>query len=325
MGVPVEEVLLWDGTPGVRPGVDFYAASWLLVHWLVHARPDAFLVLRQGLARGDDPQAAWRAALPEHDPEDPAALARLDALLDRYARGKLATTTVRGIPLRVVGYGEQPIPPAEVHGLRLALWGFRPDRRELQLRREIDEALEEDPGQPIALEYLGVVDKLDPVPLARRAVQLHPADPRGYTYLARSLTRPEDAPEREDAYRRALQLSPRNPAAYYNLGQELLSAGRAQEALGPLREAAQLAPWSTQILVGLTGALAGSGSCDEAARVARAADDTLPERITPEERRAVRDRLRSLLEPCSGGRGGAQTKGPGRPGTAPSATPQPRG
>jgi hypothetical protein len=298
-----KELLAWDGTPGVHPGVDYYASSWLLVHWLVHVRPDAFDLLRGHLARGDDPAVAWRAALPEFDPGSTASMAKLDAVLDLYVKGQLGTSTVQAEAIPVVGYTEQAIPTAEVHGLRLALWQFGPSRREGVLRAEVAETLAEDAAHPTALEYLGVLDRMEPAPLARRAVAGHPSDPRAYTFLARSLTGPGEGAEREAAYRKALELSPRNPAAHFNLGQELQASGRAEEAIPYLRQAVQLAPWSTQVLAGYAGALADLGRCDEAEAAGKSAMDSMPERSTTEERQNVIERLRVLMGKCAG-RGG---------------------
>jgi tetratricopeptide (TPR) repeat protein len=297
--VSVAELLYWDGTPGVHPGVDFYASAWVLVHWLVHERPDAFAQLRRHLAEGDDPIQAWREVLPEFDPLVPGATAKLDAVLDHYVQGTLATTTLKGVPMPVVAYAEHPIVPPEVHGVRLALWSFRPEKRESDLRAEVTETLTEDAAHPIALEYLGVLDHLDPAPLARLAVEGHPADPRAYTFLARSLTGLEDGPERMNAYRKALELSPRNPAAYFNVGQELLANGNPGEALPFIRQAVQLAPWSTQVLGGYVAVLAELGQCDEADRVRKSAMDGMPERSTSEERRNVRERLQTLMGSCA--------------------------
>ena len=297
--VSAAELLYWDGTPGVHPGVDFYASAWVLVHWLVHERPAAFAELRRHLVAGDDPIQAWREALPEFAPLVPGATAKFDAVLDGYVQGTLATTTLKGVPMPVVAYAEQPIVPPEVHGVRLALWSFRPEKRESDLRAEVAEALAEDGAHPIALEYLGVLDHLDAAPLARRAVEGHPADPRAYTYLARSLTGPEDEAERLVAFRKALELSPRNAAAYFNVAQELQASGKPGEALPFIRQAVQLAPWSTQVLAGYVAVLADLGQCEEADQVRKSAMDGMPERSTSEERRNVRERLQTFMGACA--------------------------
>jgi len=299
--VPVRELLVWDGTPALHPGVDYYASAWLLVHWLVHARPEAFAEIRRHLVQGGEPEVAWRTALPEYDPASEGSLERLDAVLAAYVKGKLGTSTRDAEAVPVVGYFEQPLATPEVHAVRLAIWQFRAKKTEAELRSEVRETLEEDGSHPIALEYLGVLDRQDPAPLARLAVAGHPADARAYTFLARSLTGPEDGSEREAAYRRALALSPRNPAAYLNLGQELRASGRPAEALPLVRQAAHLAPWSTQVLAGYAAVLADLGRCDEADAAERSAMDAMPERSTGEERRNIQERLRSLTGQCRAG------------------------
>jgi tetratricopeptide (TPR) repeat protein len=247
---------------------------------------------------------AWRDALPEYDPAVPGAAEKLDAVLLAYVNERLATATRPAIPMPVMGYSEQVMPTAEVHGLRLALWPFRPWKGETELRAEVNETLAEDSAHPLALEYHSVLDRIEPTPLARRAVAAHPGDPRAYTFLARSLTAPGDGPEREAVYRKALELSPRNPAAYFNLGQELQASGRPEEALPFVRQAAQLAPWSTPVLAGYASVLADLGQCDEAEAVRRSALDAMPEASSSEERWRVKERLGVMTGKCGAGTAG---------------------
>jgi len=304
--VPVAELLEWDGGPGRRPAVDYYASSWLLLHWLVHARPGAFAELVRELSAGSTPQAAWRAALPEYDPDGPGGLSELDAALARYARGKLARQRREGEPRPVVAYFEKPMPPAEVHAARLEIWQFGSGRRTALLRSEAEEAVEEDPAQPVALEYLAALEHADPLPYARRAVAGHPGDARAYTFLAESLTGPGQAEEREGALRRAAELAPRNAAALHNLADALLAAGKPVEALPVAREAAELAPWSPPVLAGYAAALSGLGQCAEAIPVQQRAIEAVPDRGTTADRRALAKGLARYSEQC-------RLLGPSRP------------
>ncbi|MFY3745349.1 hypothetical protein ACOQFB_15665 [Anaeromyxobacter sp. Red801] len=309
--VPVRELLAWDGGPGARPALDDYAASWLLVHWLAHRRPEAFGELERRLAEGEAPARAWTAALPDLDPAVPGALERLDRTLAEYARGPLeARRREAEVPV-AVGYFERAVAPVEVHALRLALWQLGPRKGRAALEDEVREALVEDPAHPIALQYLAAMDKLDPARLARRSVAAHPEDPRAWTFLASALDGEEQAGAREAALRRAADLAPSNPAALHNLAQELLARGRSGEGLPFARRAAQIAPWSAPVLAGYAAVLSDLGRCGEAIPLQQRALDALPEREPADARRellrgldryALQCQLARRLEPAAAAR-----------------------
>ncbi len=281
--IRVRALLAWDGSAAGPEALDRYAASWLLVHWLVHRAPAAFVELQRRFAEGQSPAEAWRAALPAFDP-DTGGLEALDGVLAAYARGPVEGQR-RELPVPVVvGLQEQVVPSAEVHAIRLALWNHGPPRPRSALEAEVHEALDESPDHPLALQVLAGLQGGDPLPLARRAVAAHPDDPRAWTFLAGALRGEEAAPEREAAYRGAVALAPGNPAALHNLAQELLEAGRSGEALPSARQAAQLAPWSPPLLAGYAAVLSDLGRCTEALALQQRALDALPERTGPETR-----------------------------------------
>jgi tetratricopeptide (TPR) repeat protein len=295
--VPTREVLRWGGAP--QPGAHaLYASSWLLVHYLANRHAAAFAGYQARLARGEDPEAAWRAELPEYDPNRRGALEALDRTLAAYASDEVVGTTHAAPAPRAVVGTEQPMPSTEVHALRLALWPQRPDQRTAPLRAEVDEALREDLGHPVALQVLAELQGGDPRPLARAATRAHPDDPRGWTFLAGALDRKEERGEREAAYRRAVELSPDNPAALSNLATALLEDGRSGEALPLARRAAALAPWSPPLLRGYAAVLADLGRCAEAIPVQRRALDVLPEGTAEQAYRDLRDRLADYSEQC---------------------------
>jgi tetratricopeptide (TPR) repeat protein len=285
--VPVGELLDWDGGPARRAAVDYYAASWLLVHWLVDVRPEAFVEFSRQFAAGSTPEAAWRTALPDFDPDRPGDLAALDAALGRYARGRLGRQRREGEARPAVGYFERAMPPAEVHAIRLEIWQFGSSRSTAALASEVEEAVQEDPAQPVALEYLAALEHADPLPYARRAVAGHPKDARAYTFLAESLSGPSQADERERALRRAAEIAPRNATALHNLADALLAGGKPLEALPVAREAAKLAPWSPPVLAGYAAVLSGLGQCADAIPVQQRAIDAVPDRAATAERRAL--------------------------------------
>jgi tetratricopeptide (TPR) repeat protein len=303
--VPAAEILAWTGGNGPRPALDYYAASWLLVHFLAHERTEAFHDLQRRLARGEAPDAALAAALPAFDPRTESGLAALDRALRLHADGDLEPRVRPGPVRATVPTLEQRMPPAEVHALRLALWGIGPAKPASDLHAEIEEALREDPGHPLVLEVKAEAEHLDPLPLSRAAVAAHPDDPRAWTFLGNVLSEPSASAEREDAYRRALKLAPRNPGALHNLARELLAQGRSGEALPLARLAAQLAPWSPQLLDVYAAILSDLGQCAEAIATQRRALDVLPDRPAEEVRRAFQDRLSRYVDQCRPAAGGA--------------------
>ncbi len=296
--VPAGALLAWDGTAGDRDVLDWYAASWLLVHYLGSARAEAFAGLQRRLAAGEPPEAAWRAAFPEHDPARPGALEALDAALAAHARGPLEAEVREVAVPAAVGYFEQRVPSPEVHAIRLALWQHGPEKRIDALRAEVEETLAEDPAHPIALQYRAALWGEDPVRLARSAVETHPLDPRAWTFLAISLAGPAGAAEREEAFRRAAELAPANAAALHNLASELLAQGRSGEALPVARQAVRLAPWSPPILAGFAAVLSDLGQCAAAVPVQRRAIDALPERAPALARRAFEGKLDAYAQQC---------------------------
>jgi tetratricopeptide (TPR) repeat protein len=298
--VPVRELLAWQGRAADREALlARYASSWLLVRWLAHERPEAFAAIERALATGAAPGEAWRRALPEGDPATPGALEALDLELGRYAwsdlHGRARTIEVPA----AVGYFEQRVPPAEVHAIRLALWGHGPRKGEAALRAEVAETLAEDPAHPIALQYRAALAGDDPVVLARASVAGHADDPRAWTFLAQALAVARAAPaEREAAFRRASDLAPQNPAALHNLAIELLDQGRSGEALPLARRAAQLAPWSPPLLAGYAAVLSDLGQCAAAIPVQQRALEALPENAPEEARDALAQRLEAYARQC---------------------------
>ncbi|HET9552518.1 MAG TPA: DUF1570 domain-containing protein [Anaeromyxobacteraceae bacterium] len=296
--VPVRELLAWDGTGGIERALDAYATSWLLTHFLAYRHPAPFADLQRRLAGGEPPDAAWAAAFPAWAPAAPNGLEGLDASLATYAQAEVQTrfrevrSAWRGAP------SVRPIPPAEVHAIRLSLWAIGPDKGAAALRAEVAETLAEDPGHPLALQQLAALDRTDPLPLARAAVAAHLADARAWTFLATALRGPGAAAEREAAYRRAAELAEGNAAALHNLAVELLDQGRSGEALPVARRAASLAPWSPPVLDGFAAVLADLGRCREAIPVEQRAIDVLPERGGDAARAALAARLARWEAQC---------------------------
>jgi tetratricopeptide (TPR) repeat protein len=297
--VTSRELLAWDGgSTAFHPSIDYYGASWLLVHYLAYRTPDRFADLQRRLVKGEPPEAAWGATYPEWDPARSRGLESLDLALETYL-GAEAQTRYRQVPET---WHREPvvrlIPPAEIHAIRLGLWNQGPDKGTSALRAEVDEALSEDPDHPLALQWLATLTGEPPIPLARRAVSSHPDDPRAWTFLAGALKGEEHDVERLLAYRTAATLAEGNAAALHNLSVELLVQGRSGEALPVAREAVRLAPWSPPLLDGYAAVLVDLGLCAQAVDAQSRALEVLSERSADPVRKALIDRLQQIRVQC---------------------------
>jgi len=111
--VPAAELFRWEG--GGERALDCYATSWLLVHYLAYKQPAAFAALQRRLARGEAPEAAFGAALPDWDPARPESLRSLDRRLRDYAEESLAYGSREAVVDWSGESASRPIPSAEVH------------------------------------------------------------------------------------------------------------------------------------------------------------------------------------------------------------------
>jgi tetratricopeptide (TPR) repeat protein len=297
--VTTRELLQWEGGPTpAHPALDYYGASWLLVHYLAYRTPGGFADLQRRLVKGESPEASWRGAFPQWDPARPRALEGLDQALETYLNAE-AQTRYRQVRETWDGQPEvRLIPTPEVHAIRLALWNQGPDKGVAALRAEVGEALSEDPDHPLALQLQASLTGEPPLPLARRAVASHPDDPRAWTFLAGALKGEAHDEERLVAYRTAAGLAEGNAAALHNLAVELLVQGRSGEGLPVAKEAVRLAPWSPPLLDGYAAVLADLGLCTQAIDVQSRALEVLSERSPEAARQALRDRLQQILIQC---------------------------
>ena len=295
--VPVRELLAWEGGDTNRwQALDYYASSWLLVHWLVNRRPQALADLQRRLAAGEDPLEAWRAALPDYAPDRSTALEGLDLVLVEYLLSSVVRLNTE-IPVpSAVGYFERPIPTAEVHAIRLTLWAQGPERGRAALAAEVEEALAEAPDHPIPLLVKAqVLHEGDALEMARRSVEAYPGDPRAWIFLGQSLP---SGDERTRALQKAVEYAPENPAALHMLAADLLERGRPGEALPWARKAAGMAPWSPPLLSTYAQVLSEVGWCAQAVPHQRRALESLPENTPAVERTTYRTRLAGYLEQC---------------------------
>ncbi|MFT3914573.1 MAG: hypothetical protein QM704_10780 [Anaeromyxobacteraceae bacterium] len=273
------DTLAWTLTapPGVS-AID-YTLAWSVVHLLSARYPDAFRALQGRFAAGEEPLDAWRATFPRWDPASPAGMRALEAELRAHIEGDEVAD--RPVPLGPTpAVGERLLSSSEVHATRLELTRYAREGLERvtapavldeELRKEVDEALGEDPGNLLALMRRAELEPGEAPALARRAAEANPADPRAWLFL--SWTIQDDPAAREAALRRALDARPDHPATLVELTRLLLETGRAAEAVEVAARASALAPWHPQVGIVHARALAAAGRCPEALAARRRALD----------------------------------------------------
>jgi tetratricopeptide (TPR) repeat protein len=289
--MPTRELFTWDGSETTTSGARGHLWSWMLYHWLWNQRGKAFAEYQKRLAESGDPEAAWRGAFPEFDPSSPEALAKLDEELDRYRTGgRFAFYKVEA--QADARFNEAAISSSELHLLLLGLrrsWPRETDRQKAIRRGILDEAVAEDPGNPMALyTQMTVLEKVD-VGALRAAVKARPADWRGWLALGQAAP----AAEREAALRKAVELNPQSASAQNALAWLLVTSDRVRDALPIANRALDLAPWDANIVDTLAEVAARLGKCPEALQLEKRAVAT-----APSDR--MRKRQAEIEQRCSG-------------------------
>lgn len=261
----------------------YYVSSWFLVHYLVNKQTPAFYELFRRLGRAEDPRLAWKAAFPKWDPDVPDALDDLESALDTYGRGQ--QFQYHELDLRVSPkVTARPLPPAEVHAIRAVLLPIGGESRPEALRAEVEEALGEDPGNPLAIAVLAGLDpKGDNLARARNAVRMHPADWRAWSALGDALAAGPVA-ERLQARRREAELAPAEPVALFELARDLAEAGEPREAAPHALQLMRIAPYAPEAHETVALVAMKLGICVDALRSQQRAIDTLSDRTSPKVR-----------------------------------------
>ncbi|MGA8890780.1 MAG: DUF1570 domain-containing protein [Anaeromyxobacteraceae bacterium] len=295
-----------------------YVSSWFLVHYLVNKQTAGFYEMFRRLGRAEDPRVAWKGAFPQWDPDDADALDDLESKLDTYGRGE--SFQYHEIEPRVSPkVTSRPLPPAEVHAYRAMLLPHGGTRSIPLLRAEVDEALSEDPADPMAIAVLAGLDpKLDVLPMARASAKAHPADWRAWSLLGDALAK---GPREEflSARRKAVEVAPSEPVALQELARDLSAAGEAREAAGPALALLKLAPWSPTTHDTVAQVAMSLGLCADALRAQQRAVDTLSDRAPPEVRVEKEKALAGYQQRCTAPAGDARPPAPVQPPAPPPA------
>jgi tetratricopeptide (TPR) repeat protein len=303
--VRVADALAWsaklDALPeGTVHGL--YGLSWLMVHWMFNEHPAQFEQYQGLLARGIDPDKAWRVILPGLNTPD------IDGALNQYLKHGnynefAAPYTPPSPPLE-----ERPLSEADVHAeqarVALAAAGSsaEPAKHREEAEREIAAALKLDPGNvgALALEA-GRKPPPERAAIARRMTTAHPEDGRGWLMLGQALAPsgdPAATAEREAAFKKAIALRPDDPTPLNDLAWTYASQGKAADAAPLINKAIQLAPYDPSVLDTLAAVQAQLGRCSEAVATEARAIDVLPEGVGAATQRRFEARLEQYRTRC---------------------------
>jgi tetratricopeptide (TPR) repeat protein len=259
-----KDLLEWKGAEDTATHWRYHAWSWVLYHWLWNTRSKQFADYEQRLMNGEDPAAAWKAALPDLDPGDPAAMERLDGELLRYQRGG------RYLSIRLNAKGDDafqevgPIAPADVHALMASIGpsgsSSAPNARQ---SADLNEALAEDPLNPVALVMLHQARLPTATAELRKAVAARPRDARAQFLLGHLLLQDLNQ-DPVPSLKAAIALDPDHGRAHTELALALLRAGKTKETIPVANRAVDLSPWDPDAVESLAQAAAAVGKCKEA-------------------------------------------------------------
>jgi tetratricopeptide (TPR) repeat protein len=266
-------------------GFAYESSAWAMVHFLANRHRLAFDSFLRRLAKAEDPRKAFHADFPDLDD------AKLSAQVAEYVQG-LAQYLRSSIDQPEINRTAvvRRLARSEVHALRADLLRIGPglarnSDRDASRLSEIALALDEDPGDPLALQLSGSGD-------AATATRVHPDDWRAWVLVADR--NQGDA----SAIARAAKLSPDNPTILSRLAWAESFAGQRKKAIEHARRANELMPGHSAHLDTLASLLAGSGRCGEAVLLEQRAVDVLPDTAPPTAISELRARLGQIEQKC---------------------------
>lgn len=224
-----------------------YATAWLLVHYLMSKRDEAFVGYQTALARGSAPELAFARFFPD------LTVSALDRTLASYARRESYDTYAVSLQKPKVAVHTEELTRADLYALEAILESSCMDcqHRDEQVRANMRRALERDPMHlhANAFELLSVA-RHEPEQLARTAAlcERHPHAWLAWfshARLAHELAQPALA---LTAIRRAIGLAPRQPYPRLLAAEIYARAGQREDALECLDRAGKLAPSSSDVL-----------------------------------------------------------------------------
>ncbi len=250
-------------TMSAEEGWAFETGAWLLVHWLVDEHGKQFDEMLAHLAKGEDPSYAFASAFGS------ITEATIEAGIAAWMKAGKVRISEAPAPKWQGAIAERRIARADVYAVLADLMRLSPGHvytadRDTRKRALVDLALQEDPGNPLALNLVDASD-------AAAATAAHPDDWRAWLlYASRHRLDLE-------ATRKAASLAPDNATVLAALGVAEGNAGKRQEALEHAARAVEIAPGRSGLLVAYAGVLADSGRCEDARSYAQRGIDVLPD------------------------------------------------
>jgi Tfp pilus assembly protein PilF len=277
-GLSAPDLLAARSIPAGEKGAEFEDRSWLLVHYLINKRPEAFVRLQTELLSLKSPSQAWSTALPDLPPS------KLDDALDQYRSGRYQTQS-RRVRVPAPAIVVRTMTDAEAHAVRAEMFetgaapGVVPDSAAAQ--KEIGEALEADPSnvEALALRFFWfppVGRPRDRASLAERAVSAHPDE-----WLAWLMVAVDAADERakRTALARGLRLAPTQAALLTEMARLNAKTRQWDEALSFATKATQFGERRWSALALRMEALAHLGKCGDAGNLADALQTLAPAEV----------------------------------------------
>lgn len=255
----------------------FYATSWLVTHYLLNQRPEAYQRFRRRINALEPGSAAFRAELPDLDS------AGLYTVLASYLSSGNYTVIRRTLRPWAGAPGSRILADAEVHALRAFLYSavHIPDEGQdlAAMRAEVDEALvaASPPIEALSVAFYTpeLKYRIGRRELATMAVKAHPESWMAWIMLADSSPEQQEPPG-EDVLLRARGLAPDEPEVLVRLAEKRAAQGRWNVALALSDAALPAAANHPDIWLIYVAALWRTGQCDQARRWVAAIKGYLP-------------------------------------------------
>lgn len=295
-GLSASDLLGARSLPAGEKAAEFVDRSWLLVHYLINERPEAFARLQRELLALKPPSEAWSTALPDLPPS------KLDGALDQYRSNGSYRTDLWKIPFPAPTISVRVMTDAEAHVVRAMLFetgaapGVAPDSMAAQ--KEIGEALEADASnvEALALRFFWFSpagQRRDRLELAERAVGAHPDQWLAWLMVAASAA---DERAKRTALAKGLALAPHQAPLLTEMARLDAAAGRWNESLLFSTKATSFGERRWRGLRLRMEALAHLGRCAEAGNLAAALQALAPADVANEAARAWDVLRRSCVE-----------------------------
>ena len=270
------------GARGLPPGgktAEFEDRAWLLVHYLINKRPEAFVRLQTELLALKSPAEAWSAALPDLPPS------KLDDVLDQYRSTGGYKTEAWKVQIPAPAISVRVMADAEVHAVRALLFetaaapGVGPDRAAAQA--QVGEALDADASNVEALAmrlfwFPALALPRDRAGVAQRAAAAHPD--QWLAWLMVADTTPDERAKRT-ALAKGLALAPNQAPLLTEMARLDAATGRWDEALLFATKATQFGERRWGALALRVEALAHLGRCGDAGALAGALQTLAPAEV----------------------------------------------